>query len=816
MVSVPLLQEMRAGWRRLRQDRGFTVAVVLTLASGIAGTTIMFALVEGVLLRRPPFPNPEALLIAWKQLPSAGLAHLPFRVHEIDVLRRESRLLEAVAGVGYNGAGASVAVENGSATYISTASVSGDFFRVIGVEPLLGQSLNRSDDVNGAENVLVITHDLWQRRYGGARDVIGRRINVDGRSFTIVGVMPPDLNYPRGVEAWATLAASASTLTNAAFREGVLRDVDVIARLRPGATMEQAASELQALTSRLETLAPPDAPRGQTVVVRSYEDVVVGDARAAILILFSAVGLVLLIASANVANLLLLRGETRRPELAVRAALGASRSRLARELLAESLVLALIAGAIGLGISWWMLRSVVTVVPDGLPRVDSVRIDAGVMLFAVVVALVTAALAGVAPALSSARADVASELRSGGSRGSGRTMRRSRRALVVAQVALAVTVVAAAGLLVRTLLRLQTLNMGLAADRLVFVDLDLPQSKYADGARHLRFLDEVVAQLEAAPAVAGATPVHTAPFSGTGGWDLPVFIAEGQTAERAAANPSLNLESVHPNYFETLEVRLVRGRRFTHADRHGAPDVAIVSDDVATRTWPGENPIGKRIKFGGVGSTDPWRTVVGVVRPTRYRELAEARPTLYLPAEQFIVAAHMLVLRSASPLTQVAALVRERVRAVDPDVQVMRIAPFAKLLDKPLARPRFNAFLIGAFGVAALMLASLGLYAVMSAYVRQRCKEIAIRVALGATASNVRRLVLGEGLRLAVAGVTLGLASALIVAGSLRGLLFEVQPLDPATMIASVLLLVGISMLASYVPARRATRLDPIATLRTN
>jgi putative ABC transport system permease protein len=297
---------------------------------------------------------------------------------------------------------------------------------------------------------------------------------------------------------------------------------------------------------------------------------------------------------------------------------------------------------------------------------------------------------------------------------------------------------------------------------------------------------------------------------------LPVFTAEGQSAERAAANPSLNLESVHPNYFETLDVSLVRGRRFTPADRHGAPEVAIVSEDVAIRTWPGENPIGKRIKFGGLNSSDAWRTVVGVVKPTRYRELAEARPTLYLPAEQFIVAAHMLVLRSPSPLAQVAALVRDRVHAVDSDVHVLRITPFAKLLGKPLARPRFKALLIAAFGVAALMLASIGLYAVMSAYVRQRCKEIAIRIALGATAANVRLLVLGEGLRLVVAGVALGLASALIMAGSIRGLLFEVQPLDPASMIASALLLGSISMLASYIPARRAACLDPIPTLRTN
>jgi len=814
MSLETVLDDLRVAWRVLRHARGFTGAAVLTLATGIAGTTIMFALVEGVLLRPPPFPEPNALLVAWKQLPSAGLEHFPFSVSEINVLARETRLIESLAGVGYNGAGTSVIVENGSATYINTASVGGDFFRVIGVRPVLGRVLTGADDVSGAENVMVITYRLWQGRYVAAPDVLGRRLTVDGQPFTIVGVMPRDFDYPRGVDAWMTLRASASTLTNPAFREGVLRDVDLIARLRAGATIGQATSELQALTSRLETRALPDAPRGFRAVVRSYQDVVVGDVRTAILILFSAMGLVLLIASANVANLLLLRGESRRQEFAVRAALGASGFRLAREVLTETVLIALAAGATGLTVASWTLHAVVTLVPEGLPRVDAVRIDAGVALFTLALALFTAALAGFAPALVWARGDVASELRKAGSHG--RTIRRGRRALVVAQVSLAVIIIAAAGLLVRTLMRLEAVDMGLAADRLAFVELDLPQAKYADDTRHLQVLNELIAELEAAPGIAGATPVNTAPFAGTGGWDAPVFTAEGQNADRAAANPSLNLESVHPNYFQTLDVRLVRGRGFTHADGHRGPLVAIVSEDVAARTWPGADPIGRRIKLGDTSSADPWRTVVGVARPTRYRELADARPTLYLPAEQFIVAARMLVVRTALPLTQVAALVGERVRSVDPEVRVMRVAPFAQLLEKPLARPRFNARLIAAFGLTALALASIGLYTVMSAFVRQRYTEIAIRVALGASASNVRRLVLAEGLRLTLAGVALGLTVALSAARMLRGLLFGVRALDPASMIGAALLLVVISMLAAFLPARRATRMDPIQALRMN
>jgi putative ABC transport system permease protein len=815
MIFEPWRHDLRLAWGALRRARAFTVAAVVTLAVGIGGTTVMFTLIQGVLLRPLPVREQDRLVVAWNEIPSTGAAHWPVRSALVDVTGKESRALESVAGISYyDRPSPFAAIENGSTSTISGASVTGDFFRVLGAEPLAGRVLGRADDVFGAANALVITHALWQRRYGGARDVIGRRVMLSEHPFTIVGVMPPNVECPHGVEAWMTLAASASTITNPAFRNGVLRDVDLIARLRPGATIAQARSELRGLISRMEAGGPPDTVRGQVPVVRSYEEVVVGGVRPALYVLLGAVGLVLLIASANVANLLLLRGEARRPELAVRAALGAGPGRLARQLLAESVLLALAAGVVAVAVTWWTLRALLALVPDGLPRVDSVRIDAGVLLFTVAVAFLTAALAGVAPALSVARTDLVAHLRRGGRGATGAAARHGRRALVVAQVALAVTVVAAAGLLTRSLLRLQAVDLGLPADRLIFVRLELPQAKYADAARHLQLLKDLITQLEAAPGIAGATPVHSPPLAGTGGWDAPEFTAEGQSAERATTNPSLNLESVHPNYFATLQVALVRGRAFTEADRPGAPDVAIVSEDVAARTWPGEDPIGKRIKLGGPRSGEPWRTVVGVARPTRYRELAWPRATVYVPAEQFIAAAEMLVLRTTSPVSVVAGLVRERVHALDPDVQVAYVAPFAALLQGPLVRPRFNAVLIGLFGAAALLLAAIGLYAVIGASVRQRYTEIGVRVALGATASDVRRLVLGEGLRLAGLGAGIGLAGAAAAMRLLGGLLFGVHPLDPVSLLAAALLLVAVSALACALPARRAARVDPVVMLR--
>ena len=807
-----LWQDVRYAVRSLRAAPRFAAITVFTLTVGIAGTAAMSTLIDGVLLRPLPVRDPNGLIVAWRELRAGNATHLPFFVPDVDVIRQSSRTLAGVAGVDFQGAGPDIITERGAASYFNGAEVTGDFFNVIGVDAVLGRTLNRGDDRTGAENVLVLTYGLWQRRYGGSRDVLGRRVLVTQKPFTIVGVMPPGFEYPRGVEAWMTVAARTSTLTNAAFRV----DVDLIARLRPGVTVAQATSELEQLTADLEAKAPPDdapGPRGMTAVVRPYKDVVVGDVRLAMFVLFGAVGLVLVMAIANAANLLLLRNHTRRAELATRIALGVGSGRIARQLVIESFLLALVAGVCGVLLTSWTLHVFIPLIPEGLPRMDSVRVDARVVLFTVGVAFFAAIAAALVPAISIVRVDAIRYLRIGGRGATGGT-RHGQRALVVAQVALAVTVVSAAGLLVRSLMRLQTVDMGLVADRLLFISLDLPQARYGDRQRHLQFLRDVVAQLESAPEIAGATPINVGPFSGTGGWELPRFTAEGQSADRAATNPSLNLESIHPNYFRTFGAALVRGRAFTDADRDGAPDVAIVSEDVADRTWPGEDPIGKRLKFGSYDSPDQWRIVVGVARPTRYRELTVPRPTLYLPDQQFIVAARMLVVRTSAPTPVVSRLVRARLAAVDPDVQVIRIAPLTELLERPLARPRFSAFLIVVFGVAALFLAAVGVYAVIAASVRQRHAEIGVRLALGATMAHVRNLVIGEGLRLMSIGLVIGLAISLATAQLLRGLLFDTSELDPASLLVTVLVVVCVALIASYVPARRAARVDPVLAIK--
>lgn len=800
--------------RGLLRARGFSLAVVLTLALGVAGATVMFALIEGVLLRPMPVQDQDRLVVAWKELRLGNVAHWPITKSEIEAIRDGSRLVESVAGVSYNGAKDSPTTEDGRPFSLVGTYVTGDFFDVLDVEPLLGRTLKPADDVPGAEGVLVITHDLWQRRYGGSHDVLGRRLGEE-HPLTIVGVMPPDVAYPRGVEAWTTVTTASARAANPTFRDAIPNELDLVARLRPGVSLDQARSELQALIGRLEADAPPGGPRDSRVVVQTWMDVVVGHVRTPMLALFAAVGLLLLIATANVANLLLLRGEARHGELAVRAALGARPFRLARQALAEGLLLGFGGGVVGLVAASLTLPAVVALVPGGLPRVESIRLDPAVALFALGAGVLAALLAAVAPALRSARLDVRAQLSGARQVGSTRGVQRGRRALVVAQVALALVVVAAATLLTRSVRRLEAVDMGMAADRLVLVGLAQPhRERSPEPGRHLRFLDDVVDELQAAPAIEAATPINNVPYSGTGGWDVGTFTAEGQGLDQVEANPSLNFEAVHPGYFDAFGVTVVRGRPFVDGDRQDAPAVVVLSEDVTTHLWPGEDPVGKRLKLGGPDSDDPWRTVVGVVGRTRYRELVDPRPTLYVPAEQLFVSADILAIRTPSPLGPLTDLIRERVAAVEPTVLVTWVTPFSTFVEQPMARPRFDAFLIGVFGVAALSLAVVGLYAVIGTWVRQRHGELGVRMALGATPSRIRRLVLGEGLRLAAAGAAIGLAGSALVSRHLEELLFEVAPLDPLSLLGAAGLLVVASLVASYLPARLATQVDPLEVLK--
>ena len=811
MTIDTLRQELRLACRHLWQARGGAAAAILTLTLGIAASTAMFALVDGVLLRRLPVRDQAALTIVWRE-PRASGTHVPFKAPEVDALSRGTRTLDGAAGVGWHGAGPITVVERGSASDLRMTHVTGTFFEVLGTAPVLGRALRPADDVAGAPRALVVSHGVWQRRYGGAADVIGRRLFINQQPFLIVGVMPPGLDYPRGTEAWTTVAAMASAAANKTFEGAVANELDVIARVRAGTTPAQADQELRALLPIIGQVQD-GVPGELRPVLRRFDDAVLGDVRPVVLALFAAVVLVLLLACANVATLLLMRGEARLPELAVRAALGASRSRLAGQMLVESLVLAVAATAGAIPLARVLLTAMLAWAPPGLPRMDTVAIDTRVLLFCAGIALAAAGMAALAPMLAIVRGRLAARAGSSGRITADPVARTGRRVLVAGQLAVAVMVVAVTGLLTQSLLRLQAVDAGFDVDRLVLASLAVPQATSSDRDRHLRLLDGVVTRLRAAGPIAAATPLNMSPFSGVG-WSVPSFVAEGQDAGRAAANPPLDLEAVHAGYFETLGVRLVRGRGFAPADRDGALPVAIVSQEVAARTWPGQDPIGRRLKMGDATSKEDWLTVVGVARPTRYRELTAQRPVLYVPAEQLIVAAQSIAVRTSAPLADTAAAIRAAVRAVDPEVHVMSVSPLEELRQAPMAQPRFTASLIGSFAVAGLFLSAVGVFSVTAASVYQRRHELRVRMALGATPGNLQRLVLGEGLRLALVGIAIGTAGAIAAAQSLPELLYEVAPIDPPSLAGAAALLLGSSLLACALPAWRAARVDPLAALR--
>lgn len=807
-----LAQDARYGVRTLARSPSFTAAAVLTLAIGLTGTIAMVTLINGVLLSPLPVRAEEKLFVVWRGLPDASARRWPFTTTDLDLLRKESRLLAGVAGVGYNDPGARTLSENGDSSYIQTARVTGDFFRVLGAEPLLGRSLRPEDDVVAAEPVLVLTYGFWQVRYGGAADVLGRRVTVDGQRFTIVGVMPPDVEHPRRVEAWMSVAATQAITSNPVFKVAVSSELDMLARVRPGATAAQAGEELRGLGGALDALRPAGDGRGFVPQLQPYRAFVIGDVRRAMLVLFAAVGVVLLIACANVSSLLLVRGDARRSEFAVRAVLGAGRGRLVRQLLIEGLVLASAASALALAATTALVPLLLRWVPDGFPRTGAIRVDARVAMASVALALVVAVLAGLLPALTAVGRQLAEHLRSGG-RGTVAGGGRWRRALVVGQVALAVVGVACASLLVSSLRELRTEASRLATDQLVYVPLDLPEATVTDRPRLRRFVTDLARVLETDPRVSGATPINGAPFTGTG-WDVPLFTAEGQSEAEARANPSLNLEEIHPRYFSTFEVPLMRGRAFTDADNERALSVAIVSADVAARAWPGLDPLGKRLKMGGPASTDPWLTVVGVTVPTRYRDLQVERSTLYLPAPQMLGASEELAVRTTMSTPLLMDLLRARVRSLDPAVTVMPLRPFSELLEVPLARPRFYTTLMAVFGATGVALAVVGLYGVVAASMRQRRREFGVRMALGAEARDVRHLVLVDGAWLVGVGVVVGLAVAFVAAQALRGLLYGVAPLDVASLLGAVAAVLAVSIAALAMPLRSAGRVEPAEVLR--
>jgi putative ABC transport system permease protein len=808
--------DLRFALRALRRNPGFSATAVLTLALGIGAATAMFSVVNGVLLRPLPVQEQDRVLVAWLEHRERGeFMHIPVRYTNLREMEQQGGAFEGLAGVWYSGAWPKVMADRGQPLAPKQTWVTGDFFRVLGVTPALGRVLLPEDDVVGAPPVMVISYPFWQRQFGGDPSVIGHTLRWNDKNVTVVGVAPRGFDFPRGAEVWVPpVPIMPATLDESAGEDKAVL-FDVVGRLRPGVTPEQARAELAAYMRRTDP-ERAEALRGLVPVVTPLSELIVGEVRPALLILSAAVALVLLLACVNVANLLLLRGSVRGQELAIRSALGAGRWRIARQLLVESGVLALLGGVLGALISVGAVRVLVALAPPELPRLESIQPDGRVFAFAAVVTLAAALLAGLAPAIWTAVGEPGASLRSGARVDpGGRRVRVVRQALVVGQVALALLVLAGAGLLIRSLYELQRVEMGFAKDHLLIVRTHLPPERSGTREQKLARLDRVLSEVGAVPGVRAVTSVAAGPFSGTGGVDA-LYTGEGQSEGERAMNPWANLEMVGPGHFRTMGIPIRRGRGFTEQDREEAAPVAVVSEALAEHTWPGADPIGQRIKIGGPETPQPWRTVVGIVPETRYRELVTPRPTLYLPYTQFggpWVPVNLVLRTYINPAAVIPA-VRSALREIDPELVVTDARSMHEHLAAPLARPRFSAVLLGMLAAIAVLLAAVGIYGVMAAFVRQRTHEIGVRLALGARTGDIRGMILRQGMLLLFLGTAIGIVAALAGTRVLAAILFEISPTDPATLAAAAGALILVGVAAFYLPVRRATRVDPMVALR--
>jgi len=807
-----LINDLTFALRVLRRNATFAASVVVTLAVGIGAATAMFGVVNGVLLTRLPIHDQGRVMVLRKEQLVGNETLVPFSVGDLRNFAAQTRTLETVAGAQYDGAWPATMRDGDRVLSPNTAVVSGNFFTTLGMRATFGRTLMESDDVVGGD-AIVISHALWLRAFGGDSAVVGRVIHGAGRgnAFRIVGVMPRGFAFPGNAEVWVP---AVTVIPGAASNEGQW-PYNLVGRMRAGVSAEQVRAELAAFLARKAYV--PGEPRDVRASVRSIESLIVGDVKPALLALAGAVALLLGLANVNVANLFLVRGLGRRRELAVRAAIGAGGWRIARLMATEAVVLATLGGLAGLAVAAWLLRLVVSLAPAELPRTDAIRVDLAVAAATGVMVVVSALAFSLWPAIAVSRQrDLHNVLRSGARTGAADVgSRRARSFLVVAQVALAIVVLVGAGLLGRTLSVLQHLDMGFASDELSTVELSLPESITSSRPRLDAFYGAVTERLATMPGMSSATVVLVPPFSGRNGWDA-FFNAEGQTARDAAANPALDFQPVLPSYFSTMGIPIRRGRGIAATDREGTALVAVVSRSFAERAWPRQDPIGKRFKFGHADAPSPWTSVVGVVDDVRYRELTYPRPVVYVawaqqtdkPPLSFVVA------RGAAGHALTARDVDRLVRELEPRVLVTSVATMRQRLTTSLARPRFDAMVLGVFAAVAFVLAAVGVYGVIAALVRQRTPEIGIRLALGAQPGEVRWMVMRSGLGLAGAGVVAGLAASLAATRVLGAELYGVHPADPLTMSAASLALLVAAALACGVPARAASRVDPLTALK--
>lgn len=826
MRGVSLIEDIRRdlryGIRVLAKSPVFTVVAVLTLGLGIGANTAIFSVVNAVLLRPLPYAAPERLVFIYDSAPGLGIPKFGLMEAEFLRLRDEARSLEHVslytsATLTLTGAGEPERVTSGTA--------SGDLFTALGVSVALGRTFKLEEEPRGKGNVVILSHGFWQRKFAADPDIIGQSLTLDGRSYTIIGVLrqgfksPPELQADHAVELWLP---PGYNLAGPCCSHGL----NVVARLRGEHTPEQAQAETDAIIAGVKKDFPQGYPKdGSTqTLIKPLQQELIGDLQRALWVLLAAVLFVLLIACANVANLLLARSETRQKEIAIRAALGAGRARIIRQLLAESLLLAVGGGGIGLLLAWSGLKLLPALGSEKIPRLQEITLDAQVLGFTLLMSLLTGIIFGLVPAYQAVKFDLQTALKEGGrTSASPKGRSRLRAALVVTEVALSLVLLVGAGLLIKSFWRLQQVDTGFKAEQLLTLRLFPPASTYPGNQQVAAFYENLLQRVRSLPGVEDAAVAEGVPLGDRSGGT--VMEVEGRPVEISALN-SAGWRVVSPDYFRTLGVRLLRGRLLEDADQEQATPVAVVNETLARAHWPNEDPLGRRIRLLNRPpgeATTVFLTVVGVVADVKNSSLTEeARQEVYVPLRQREAAItgmgleremSLAVRTSVEPLDRVNAI-RQEVGALDPGVPVARVRTMEQILSTVTVQPRFNTILLGIFAAVALVMASVGIYGVLSYSVTQRAHEIGIRIALGARQGEVLKLVIRQGMVLTLTGVVIGVASSFALTRLMAGLLYGVSVTDPAIFVAIAVLLTGVALMACYLPARRATKVDPIVALR--
>src|SRR5215204_1892524 len=797
-----ILRDISYSVRVLLKNHAFTIVVILTLALGIGANTAIFSFANGILLRPLPYPQSERLAVIDETALKRGVDSMSVSFPNFLDWREQNKVFEDI-GI-YFGSNRFSLSGAGEPVEVRGSYISHGLFEVLRVSPQMGRTFTANEDRPDEDAVVILGHNLWQRNFGGDANIIGRKIMISNRSRTVVGVMPSGFRFPEVSEMWVPVALTPETFTRTDH------GLSAIARLKDGVTFTEAQAEMNNIAARIEQQNPV-TNEGLGVKVTSLHDRLTGDYREALLILLGVVGCVLLVACVNVANLMLARATARQKEFALRAALGASRWRIMRQLLVESLLLATVGGALGFLLSLWALRLLLRAIPIQLPFWMNFGVDLRVLGFTLGITVLTGLIFGVMPALQTSRVDLNDTLKEGG-RGNTGIRSRARSFLVVAEIAMSLMLLVGAGLMIQSFLRLRSVNIGLNPKNVLTAGVNLPQSKYPRDQRAI-FFKQLLERVRNLPGVEAASATATVPLSGDN-WGRSITV-EGFPVLPVGQAPMIQHTVVTPGYFRTMGIPLLAGRDFTDADTKGTPDVTIVDERLAREYWPNDTPIGKRIRFGPPEDNEPWHIVIGVVSAVRHQRMQEeTRESVYLPHAKMPVNGLSLVARTSSDPRDFVAAIRREVAQLDPDLPVSGVATMEEVVAESIWQPRLYATLFSVFASGALILALIGIYGVMAFLVQTRTHEIGIRMALGATARDVFKLIVGRGMKLTAIGILIGVAGAAALTRLMHSLLFNTSATDPITFILISVLLSLAAFLACYIPARRAAKVDPLVALR--